>query len=111
MDRTGLTMSLFGSEVSGWLAWGGLPVGVATLALLIAGPEPRLATRWAWFWLFGLDAPLGALVVLGYFILGGPTFKFSGVCPGSGRLTGGWAFLLAVLSSGVLAAAAGLSAD
>lgn len=85
-----------GSDVLGWT----VPAGVALLGvvlllvglgLLVSGPHPWRATRWAWFWL--LLPPIGHVVFL---LLSGPT---PGVRPprrGARRLTGGWAFLLSV---------------
>jgi hypothetical protein len=64
---------------------------VVALVLLVkrSGPTWR-ATRWAWFWVFGL-APVG---VPAFLLLGGPC---AGVRPpraAGARLTGGWAFLI-----------------
>lgn len=99
---TGLVVEAFGRENTGLVAWGGLTLTLATLGLLIQGAEPSRATRWAWFWLFGLVPPLS---FLGYLALGGPTGLFGAPRPGPGRLTGGWAFLLVVLFNAVLSAA------
>jgi len=99
---TGPVLEVFGRESTGPIAWGGLVLMLSTLALLIAGPEPRRATRWAWFWLLGLAPPLG---MLGFLVLGAPTVKLVEPGPGSRRLTGGWAFLLAVLLGGLFATA------
>ena len=97
---SGFTFSMFGHEAMGWPAGGALAIALTTLGLLIAGPEPWRATRWAWFWLFGLATPLG---ILAYLALGGPTALAREPRPGAGRLTGGWAFLLSVLLSGLTA--------
>lgn len=96
---SGLSLSMFGHDVLGWPARGGLALMLATLGLLIAGPEPWRATRWAWFWLFGVAPPLG---ILAYLAFGGPTLA-NAPRPGSRRLTGGWAFLLTLLLSGMTA--------
>ncbi|WP_207083692.1 PLDc N-terminal domain-containing protein [Nocardioides sp. S5] len=80
----------------GWTGLVGFLTWFATLVLLRHGPEPRRATRWAWGWLVLLGGPLGSLA---YLLLGGPL----GVRrrePGRGRLTGGWAFLLALILFG-----------
>lgn len=67
--------------------------GVAALAWLVLGPQPRLATRWAWFWLAG-GVPLRwlAFVVLEPV----PLWRRAPLLAPGRRLTGGWAFLLSV---------------
>ncbi|MBA2954312.1 hypothetical protein GON03_08265 [Nocardioides sp. MAH-18] len=62
------------------------------LVLLLATPRPWRATRWAWFWLVWAAFPLGLIAFL---VLGGPTGLLRPARPEK-RLTGGWAFLLAV---------------
>lgn len=86
---------------------GGIPLhvqyaGVASLAaliLLIAGQQPRLATKWAWFWL-AWAVPVAWLV----FVILEPTLwgRSRPEPPPSRRLTGGWAFLLALVLAGLL---------
>lgn len=69
---------------------------LAVLLLLVGGPEPWRATRWAWFWIWLSTGPFGAMA---YLLLGGP----SGIGrPRSPRrwLTGGWAFLLGLVFLG-----------
>lgn len=71
-----------------------LAVLVALTATIIASPEPRLATRWAWFWLVAYVWP--AAVV---YLLLEPTAAWrraSARAPGR-RLTGGWGFLIGLL--------------
>lgn len=82
--------------------WGFLPLtaGLLWLAVLGNGPEPRLATRWAWFWLAFSPAVLA--VAPAYLILGA-----QGATPGARRLTGGWAFLISILFLGGIGFAAG----
>ncbi|MGD8199189.1 hypothetical protein ACQE98_00830 [Ornithinimicrobium sp. W1679] len=72
-----------------------LPAVVAVLWLLVlsAGPEPRHATRFAWFWL--ALTPLVLVVVPAYLVLGA-----RGALPGRRRLTGGWALLLLLVLKG-----------
>lgn len=68
-------------------------LGLVTLGLLVNGPEPRRANRWAFGWLM-LASPVG---LIGYLILGSPTGLLG---PASGRLEqmrGGWGFVFAVL--------------
>lgn len=88
-----------------WTSWGPwrmasgpvavLPavVGVLWLLVLAAGPEPRHATRFAWFWL--AFSPLVLLAVPAYLVLGA-----RGAQEGRRRLTGGWAFLLTLVLNG-----------
>lgn len=64
------------------------------LFLLATGPEPRTATRWAWFWL--ISSPLGMLVIPVFLLWGA-----RGYATGRTRLTGGWAFLLFWISQAV----------
>jgi hypothetical protein len=47
----------------------GILGGVGAFLLLIAGPEPRRATRWAWFWLLYIGRSSG-LGVLAFLLLG-----------------------------------------
>ena len=87
-----------GGEVAGWQ----VPVWVAglslffallTLTLLVSGPEPWRATRWAWFWLVALPSPLG---IPAFLLLSGP---LPGLPPPRRprRLTGGWALIAALI--------------
>jgi hypothetical protein len=73
-----------------------LATWLAVLLLLVGGPEPWRATRWAWAWFVLLAGPLGCVA---YLLLGGPL----GVAQPrhlSRRLTGGWALLLALVFFG-----------
>lgn len=80
------------------LAWSlaGL-AGLATLVLLVGGPQPRLATKWAWFWLLGVG-PLG----VAFLLLEPVPVWLRDALPARTRLTGGWAFLL-MIAAGILA--------
>ena len=71
-----------------------LGVLVALTASIISGPEPRLATRWAWFWLVAYVWP--AAVV---YLLLEPTaaWRREPATAPRRRLTGGWAFLIGAL--------------
>lgn len=80
----------------GWTGLVGFLAWFATLVLLRHGPEPRRATRWAWGWFVLLGGPLGALA---YLLLGGP-LGVRRPTQVRGRLTGGWAFLLALVLFG-----------
>ncbi|MCU1692256.1 MAG: hypothetical protein JWM64_1347 [Frankiales bacterium] len=87
----GWSATLLGTRLPGVVVPVLFGAGLATLLLLVNGPEPWRATRWAWFWL--LPFP-GAVVAL--CLLSGPT-------PGvpaprtSRRLRGGWVFLATLL--------------
>lgn len=76
-----------------------LAAAVLWLAVLTQGPEPRLATRWAWFWL--AFSPAVLVVAPTYLILGA-----QGTTPGAQRLTGGRAFLTSILFLGGIGFAA-----
>lgn len=104
LGQPGIRITFGTPQVRGWLLPGwtlllGLVMIVGTLGLLIAGPEPRRATRWAWFWLLGLAAPLGTLAFL--FLSGATSFRPTPARK-EGRLTGGWAFLLSFLIGSAL---------
>ncbi|MGY1838968.1 MULTISPECIES: hypothetical protein [unclassified Modestobacter] len=85
------------SEVLGWrvASWVG-PVAflgaAGVLVVLVGGPVPARATRWAWFWLAW--TPVGPPAFLA---LSGPFPGLPAPPPGARRLTGGWAFLLSLL--------------
>ncbi|MFK5584911.1 hypothetical protein [Serinicoccus sp. LYQ131] len=80
--------SLYDWKVPVWLALVGMAGALAALVMLITGQEPRLATRWAWFWLF---VGTGFLATVVYLVLG---VRRPGQGPPESRLTGGWAFLV-----------------
>jgi hypothetical protein len=75
---------------------------LASFGLLVAGPKPRLATRWAWFWLFFVAPPLSTLAFL---LLGGSVVASQREHRGR-RLTGGWAFLLSIVLKAALVSVA-----
>lgn len=72
---------------------------IAALLLLIGGPQPRIATKWAWFWLF-VHVPPTVLV----FALLEPTplWRRGTVAGHPTRLTGGWGFLLGLVLAWLL---------
>lgn len=70
-----------------------LATWLAVLLLIIGGPEPWRATRWAWGWAWLLTGPLGSVA---YLLLGGPLGTFR-PRDRRRRLTGGWAFLAAMI--------------
>ena len=88
---TGPSTSYMDWRAAGWVILLALATWTATLLMVIGGPEPWRATRWAWGWCVLLAGPLGAVA---YLLLGGP-LGLARPRPGHRRLTGGWAFLLA----------------
>ena len=106
IDHAGeLTSSteLLGHEVPGWVAATALVAWITTTGLLALLERPRRATRWGWFWLTLLAVPVGPLVFL---LAGGPTSRTPAADhERARRLTGGWAFLLALLVGTVLTGA------
>lgn len=85
--------------VPAWVSVLAAVSSVLALGLLIGGPEPWRATRWAWFWL--LPCPVGMVAFL---LLSGSTPLLDTPAERHRRLTGGWAFLLAgLLGGGILA--------
>jgi hypothetical protein len=82
---------LFGWAVPNVVGLVTLFLFVAAFGLLVTGPQPWRATRWAWFWL--LVSPLGGGAFL---LLSGPTPGLPTPRNPARRLTGGWAFLLAL---------------
>jgi hypothetical protein len=89
-------MSVFGWDLPGWLGTAAVVHTLLSLSVLVAGPEPWRATRWAWFWL--LSPPVGSIVLL---LLSGPTPGLPRPRWTNRRLTGGWAFLLALALQGI----------
>jgi hypothetical protein len=91
-----------------WLWWriSGWPVVVLiftwlfTFTLMVSGPDPWRATKWAWFWL--MISVLGPVALIVYLVVGGPTGLAPAPRRGARRLTGGWAFLVMVLANAVV---------
>lgn len=77
-----------------WQLYLALGVLVALPLTLVAGPEPRLATRWAWFWL-GVHAWPAALAYVA--LEPTPVWDRRGLAAPERRLTAGWAFLIGLL--------------
>jgi hypothetical protein len=89
---------LFGWQVHNAVGMSSLLLFLVGFALLVAGPQPWRATRWAWFWL--LFPPVGSVV---FVLLSGPTPGIPGPRDPHRRLTGGWAFLLSLPLAAALA--------
>lgn len=87
-----------------WLVALAVSVMVLLVVLLTGGTYPRLATRWAWFWLMWSAWPFAvAFLVLEPTPLG----SRGDVVRPARRLTGGWAYLLSLLIGPVVLAAVG----
>lgn len=84
-------------EVPAWLGFAALILLLAAVGMLVSGPKPWRATRWAWFWL--MVSPVGTLA---YLVLSGPTPLVPAPRNLTHRLTGGWAFLLTLPLSALL---------
>jgi len=84
--------TVWGWSLPGWMGLAVAALFFASLGLLMSGPEPWRATRWAWFWL--ITTPLG---VLPFLLLSGPTPPLPVPRATARRLTGGWAFLLVLV--------------
>lgn len=94
--RSGTSLEAGGWVLRGWASQPVMLLLLATLFMLMGGPQPWRATRWAWFWII-LASPLFGAVA--YAVLGGP---LAAVRPRdrARRLTGGWAFLIAMFLGG-----------
>lgn len=99
-ERPSPSFTMSGFATPGWVGLGYLVLLVGTL-VLIGGPRPWRATRWAWAWLVLLVPPFG---IPAYLVLGGPTGLLRPRDPRRVWLTGGWAFLLGLLLGGGSAA-------
>ena len=89
---------LLGWRVPTWLALTALVAFLSQLGLLINGPRPWRATRWAWFWISTVPV-VGSVLML---LLSGRTPGLPGPAAAGRRLTGGWAFLLSSAAGNVL---------
>lgn len=91
--------SVLGWGVPPWLSWCVLAGLILTLGLIVNGPEPWRATRWAWAWAVLFTGPIGALA---FAVLSGPTSVVGAPRDGARRLRGGWAFLLMLILSSTI---------
>jgi len=74
-------------------------VHLMMLFVLIGGPQPRGATKWAWFWLSFLPLGWAAFLLLEPVLV----WRRREFYPPERRFTGGWAWITAVLAQGVFA--------
>ncbi len=83
---------VYGFEVPSWLLGFTLAGAFGTFVVLVSGPQPWRATRWAWFWL--MTTVIGAPLFL---VLAGPTPPLRSPREQHRRLTGGRAFIIALV--------------
>jgi len=88
---------VYGFDVPFWLLGFALVGAIGTLMVLVSGPQPWRATRWAWFWI--IPTVIGPPLFL---ILAGATPPLRSPREQHRKLTGGWAFLVALLLQSVL---------
>jgi hypothetical protein len=95
-DRTVWSIGFGGrSPVEAALGWQMFGTATfVTLLLLVFGPQPRWATKWAWFWLAIAFQPLWLVFVLFEPV---PLWIKQPLAQAASKLTGGWAFLIALL--------------
>ena len=93
-DRMSAGSRVLGFEIPSWLIGTWLMLSVAGVSLLVGGPQPWWATRWAWLWLGAVSFPIAGAAFL---LLSGPTPGVPKPQNANRRLTGGWAFLIAFL--------------
>lgn len=97
--RSGTSWEAGGWSLRGWPSMLVGPLWLGTLFMLMGGPQPWRATRWAWFWIMLATPFYGAVA---YVLLGGP-LAAGRPANRSRRLTGGWAFLIALFLGGFAA--------
>lgn len=88
---------VYGFEVPIWLLGFAFAGAVGTLMVLVSGHQPWRATRWGWFWI--ISTAIGPPLFL---ILAGPTPLLPSPRKQHRKLTGGWAFLIALFLQSVL---------
>lgn len=89
--------TLWGWDMPSWLGLVTIGLALASLYLLVNGPQPWRATRWAWFWL--MASPVG---IAAFLLLSGPTPLVPAHRNPDRRLTGGWALLLSIVVTPML---------
>ena len=93
---------LLGWRVPGWVALTALVTYLVQLGVLVHGPQPWRATRWAWFWITTVPV-VGTVLML---LLSGRTPGLPAPAAARRRCTGGWAFLLSSAVIGLLSGGA-----
>jgi len=91
--------SVLGWRVPAWMAGAALVLWVLTVSLVVGGPTPWRATRWAWFWF--VAGPLGFIGVPAFLALGG-RLPWGMTAAPRGRVTGGWCLVAVCLFSAVI---------
>lgn len=101
-DSSAGTSVVVGWQVPNWVGILAIVASLGTIALLVFGPQPLMATKWAWFW--ALASVVGFAATPIFLLWGIPrTGAIEQPYSKQGRLTGGWAFLLfSVLASSLL---------
>ena len=89
--------TLAGWEAPGWLGIAAFGATVVGFAVLVAGPEPWRATRWAWFWLLWI--PLAGVA---FALLSGPFPRVRDPRVPARRLRGGWALVTTLVVTSLL---------
>lgn len=101
VEAAGVPVSLSGPETPRLLIQLARLVGLVLVLVLIGAPQPRYATKWAWFWVLLLPGGLGALA---WIVIEAPWSSRANrhpeplphnQQPEDRRLTGGRVFLLA----------------
>lgn len=91
--------SILGWQVPVWFALTSFLLWLLTLTLVIGGPTPWRATRWAWFWC--VVSPVALVGVPAYLALSGRLPRGASKRP-ERRVTGGWVFAAMLLLSGIV---------
>lgn len=96
--RRATSGSILGWQVPVWFALTSFMLWLLTVTLVIGGPAPWRATRWAWFWC--VVSPFAFVGVPAYLALSGRLPR-GGSEPPKRRVTGGWVLVTMLLLSGM----------